>query len=346
MRAESHPLLEQPSGARGGCVVCGSDASVTLCGSDSIRAQQRYLERFHRGRLRRRRAGDAALADRASFTQDDPSPVLACTQCGQVYRARRPDPQQAAETYAEDTYGEERLNALFTAQLEQFRAKLPQVARVLAMARPRVVEVGSFVGGFLAAAGEQGWEARGIDPGEEVTAFCGRRGLWVERTTAPQAPITDGTIDCVAIWNTFDQLPDPRPTLRAAVRWLRPGGLLIIRVPNGAAFRHAWQLSQRLPSGLRSPLLAAMAWNNLLTFPYLQGYNIGSLDRVCRLVGVHRVALVPDTLVRLADAQSTVWATAEERVVKLLWGGLARRAPEHAPWFDAYYRRSALPAPS
>jgi SAM-dependent methyltransferase len=339
-------LFEPPSGAGrpgSGCVVCGGEATVELCSSESIRAQQRYLERFHRGRLRRRRSGDAALADRASFTQDAASPVVACTQCGQVYRARRPDAQQAEETYAQDTYGEQRLDALFAAQVEQFRAKLPQVARVLAMARPRVVEIGSFVGGFLAAAGEQGWEARGIDPGEEVTDFCRRRGLWVERTIAPEAPITDGTIDCVAIWNTFDQLPDPRPTLRAAVRWLRPGGLLIIRVPNGAAFRYAWQLSQRLPSSLRSPLLAAMAWNNLLTFPYLQGYTIGSLDRLCRLVGVHRVALVPDTLVRLADAQSTLWAAAEERAVKLLWRGLAARAPEHAPWFDAYYRRSALP---
>ncbi|MDX2169459.1 MAG: methyltransferase domain-containing protein [Deltaproteobacteria bacterium] len=325
-----------------GCVVCGSTRRLCIADGATIRAQQRYLEEFHARRLRRRRrADDAALADRASFTQDEASAVVACAACGHMYRARQPDPEQAEETYAEDTYGEERLAALFAAQLEQFRAKLPDAAGVIGRTAPRVVEIGSFVGGFLAAAGERGWSALGIDPGEEVTAFCRRRGLQVERTTAPEASLPDAAADAVAVWNTFDQLPDPHPTLRAALRWLRTDGVLIVRVPNGEAFRQAWRLSERLPPALRPALLAAMAWNNLLSFPYLQGYTVASLDRLCAGIGLRRVALLPDTLVRLADAQSTAWAHGEERVLKLAWGAVARLAPRLSPWFDAYYRRQS-----
>lgn len=320
--------------------MCGSDCPLTIASGATIRAQQHYLQDFHARRLRRRRRDDPALADRASFTQDEPSAVVACAGCGHVYRARRPDPDQIEETYAEDTYGRERLDGLFATQLEQFRAKLPRAARVIGRTAPQVIEVGSFVGGFLAAAGERGWSAMGIDPGEEVSAFCRSRDLHVERTTAPDAPVPDAAVDAVAIWNTFDQLPDPYPTLRAVQRWLRADGILIVRVPNGAAFRNAWALAERLPPALRPPLLAAMAWNNLLSFPYLQGYTVASLDRLCGGIGLRRVALVADTLVRLADAQSTAWARIEERALKLGWGALATAVPKQAPWFDAYYRRS------
>jgi SAM-dependent methyltransferase len=324
---------------RQGCIVCGGTEQAVLCTADAIAAQQRYLEQFHRRRLRRARgADDPALADRAAFTQDEPVAIVACRACGHVYRAERPRSADAVETYAEDEYGAARLAALFASQREQFRAKMPRLRGLLAPAVPRLVEIGSFVGGFLAAAREQGWPALGIDPGDEVGRFCRAKGLSVETTTAPAAAIAAGSVDGVAIWNTFDQLPDPRPTLAAAVRWLRPGGLLAIRVPNGAAFRAAAHAVAALPAATRPPLLAAMAWNNLLTFPYLQGYTVASLDRLLAEIGARRVALDADVLTRLADAQNTAWAAAEERALKLGWRAIGRLAPRRAPWFDAYYR--------
>ena len=332
---------------RCGCVVCGGTRQARICSAGDIAAQHRYLERFHRRRLRRaRRSGDPALADRADFTQDDAVAVVACADCGHVYRAWRPRPAEGAETYAEDHYGAPRLTALFDSQLEQFRAKLPRLRALLDVERPRVIEIGSFVGGFLAAAGEAGWSAIGVDPGVEVARFCRTRGLRVEQTTAPEAAIAADAADCVAIWNTFDQLPDPRPTLAAALRWLRPGGLLAIRVPNGDAFRATWHAARLLPRPLRTPLLAAMAWNNLLTFPYLQGYTVDSLDRLLTTAGARRVALDPDVLTRLADEQNTAWAAAEERATKLAWRAVSRLTPRWAPWFDAYYRRRECPPPA
>jgi hypothetical protein len=149
----------------------------------------------------------------------------------------------------------------------------------------------------------------------------------------------------VAIWNTLDQIPDPGPTLAAARRLLRPGGLLAVRVPNGDCFR-------RLAAGLRhlaGPwnrwLRTLMAWNNLLAFPYLHGYSVRALGCLLARHGFEQIAVCPDTLVRLSDGQTAAWAAWEERALKglcRLAAGIEARLPDStlatAPWFDAYYR--------
>ena len=319
------------------CVVCGGAARELICSAADVRAQNDYRYRFHRRRLRpaRERRGENALADRAEFTQDYITDIVGCLDCGLLLRDPRPRASAVLAAYRHDEYGAQRLAALFDAQLQTFRIKARGLQRYLTSPRPFVVEVGSFVGGFLAAAQELGWQAVGLDPGAEVDEFCRAKGLQVYRTVAEQAPIEPASVDCVAIWNTFDQLPDPRPTLAAARRWLRPGGTLVLRVPNGSAFRGAMRLRRVLP--FDTPLLTALAWNNLLGFPYLYGYAAAALDRLLADFAFTRRALQPDTLVRLADQETTTWGAWEERLLKTLWGAAASFDPDIAPWFDAYY---------
>jgi SAM-dependent methyltransferase len=337
------PEVEAP------CVVCGAGGRELVCSEAQLRAQTAYLHQFHRRRLRpaRERRSDHPLADRAEFTQDYTTDVVACRGCGLVLRDPRPPARDVLEAYAADEYGKARLTAMFESQLQSARGKLRQLRRrIRRSASPRVIEIGSFVGGFLAAAGELGWHAVGVDPGEEVVAFCRGKGLQVYQTAAAEAAIAKRSADCVAIWNTFDQLPDPRPTLAAARRWLRADGLLVIRVPNGDVFRAAMRLRAGLP--FDGPLMAALAWNNLLGFPYLYGYSPRTLDRLVAGFGFARQSVQPDTLVRLADADTAPWAAWEERMLKGLWRSVARLDLRIAPWFDVYYRSTrneALRAP-
>jgi SAM-dependent methyltransferase len=323
------------------CAVCGRDAQEVVCRESEVRAQLAYLERFHRRRLRPMRKGsaEAALADRADFTQDYTTDIVRCSACGLVFREARPRASEVAAAYEHDRYGRERLEALFDSQLELFRGKTERLERVLSTRRPRMVEIGSFVGGFLGAARERGWDAVGVDPGEEVAEFCRERGFAVLQSTAAEAPIGEGEADLVAIWNTFDQIPEPRPTLTAVRRWLRPNGILAVRVPNGECFRRAIAALRRTPPPFRGPLLAAMAWNNLLAFPYLHGHSVATLDRLLAPFDLARVAVDPDTLTRLADERTRLWAAWEERLSKAVWRALAKAAIAEPPWLDAYYRR-------
>jgi len=323
------------------CVVCGSNQHQLVSSAAEVQAQLEYLRAFHRRRLEpaAARRDDGALADRADFTQDYVTDIVSCDPCGLVFRDPRPPAAAVTAAYAHDEYGAERLAALFDSQLELFRPRIDILRRMLGAQRsPSIVEVGSFVGGFLAAAREQGWNPVGIDPGAEVVEFCRRRGLMVHRSTAADAPIAPQSTDCVAIWSTFDQLPDPRPTLQVVRKWLRPGGLLAVRVPNGACYRSAIATLRRQRSAVRGPLLAAMAWNNLLAFPYLHGYSIATLNQLLEQFGFSCVALHADTLTRLADSQTKGWAVWEERLLKSAWGLAGRLRPEIAPWFDAYFR--------
>jgi SAM-dependent methyltransferase len=327
------------------CSVCGESRHAVVCPAEEVRSHLGYLRRFHRRRLRPG-APAAALADRAEFTQDDDTDIVACRTCGLVFRNPRPTDEAVARAYSADTYDRERLEALFIAQLELYR---PKARRLSGWLQPgaRVVEVGSFVGGFLAAGRERSWEMLGVDPGEEVAGFCRERGLRVIQGRLTDVTLAEGSVDAVAIWNTLDQLPDPELTLAAACQLVRRGGVLALRVPNGACFRWSSAWIRRLPGPLDGWLRAAMAWNNLLAFPYLHGYTVPTLDRLMLRHGMRRIAVSGDTLARLADAQTKRWAAWEEEVLKLLWRAAARLEGSRrssrlivAPWLDAYYRRA------
>ena len=331
------------------CTVCGAHARTTILGAEAIAAQLRWLEDFHRRRLKpealRRRA---ALEDRASFTQDEPRAIVGCRACGLVFRHPRRDPRAVEHDYAEDRYGTERLQTLFATQADAYDAKLALLGRLVGgRRRPRVLEVGSFVGAFLSAAGAAGWDAFGVDPGAEVVAFCRGRGLTVQRGTVADVALPPASLDVVAVWNTFDQIAEPRATLAAVSRMVRAGGVLALRVPNGRYFADAVAHLRTDAAFVCRARLLALAWNNLLGFPYLNGYAVGTLDRLVAPHGFERVVAVPDTLVRLADDDTRASAALEERCVKLacalVWRrqipGPARLA--QAPWLDLYYRRAS-----
>ncbi|HYC56016.1 MAG TPA: class I SAM-dependent methyltransferase [Candidatus Binatia bacterium] len=328
------------------CTVCGSGGRRIIASSRDLEVQRRFLRMFHRRRLRAEASPDTALEERADFTQDYATNIVACTRCGLIFRDPRPEAGAIAAAYAQDTYGAERLDALFQSQVELFRPKAALLTRLLGSRKdPVVIEIGSFVGGFLVAAREHGWSAFGIDPGEEVADFCDARGLSVLREDVDACVFPTDAADCVAIWNTFDQLPDPHPTLRSVRKILRPGGILAVRVPSGPCFEHAMRALRRWPVSLHAPLLSALAWNNLLSFPYLHGYSPQTLDRLMSPYGLERVHFDPDVLTRLADETNRPWAVWEERVLKTAWLAAAKAAPgraeELAPWFDAYYRLAA-----
>ena len=319
-----------------------------VCSSGEVEAQIRFLREFHRRRLRNPTASD--LQDRVEFTQEYVTDIVACRGCGLLCRSPRPPAGAITGAYSEDRYGHEHLSSEFELQRQWSQSKVRSLASRLqsrSSVQPLVVEVGCFVGGFLAAGGERGWRMSGVDPGKEVAAFCRDQGFEVFCGTLIEAPIEPGTIDAVAIWNTFDQLPNPDSTLAAARQILHEHGLLVVRVPNGSCFRRlvAWQ--KRLAAPLKNGVGAALAWNNLLGFPYVYGYTLRTMDELLARHGFARLATCPDTLMTLANRESTQWAHWEERLVK--WGCLTMAHVEQAwdeseyhlaPWLDIYYRVS------
>jgi len=131
---------------------------------------------------------------------------------------------------------------------------------------------------------------------------------------------------------------------------LRPGGVLIIRIPNGECFRWAVTRMRTLPWPLTNWLRATLAWNNLLAFPYLYGYSVRTVDRLLRSYGFTPVAVHGDTLMQLGDQQTKTWALVEESMLKSFCRFTAMiekcfppSQMKLVPWLDVYYQL-ALPS--
>jgi SAM-dependent methyltransferase len=307
------------------CDACGGVAADEVASAAELASQADHARRFHRARLARR--SRAALEERASFTHDYATRLLACRACDLVYRSPRPAADAVLRAYEGERYARERLPQMIASQRALFRPRTRALARALGRGA-RVLEVGSFVGGFLREARDAGLECVGLDPSEQLVELCLREGLHVlpetleEFTTRRTLP----RYDAIAIWSTFDQLPKPRAALTAALRVLRPGGLLLLRFPHGVCY--ARLIAER------ARFVRTLAWNNLLGFPYLHGYGVRSLDRLAGSFGLTRTRVVGDTLGTMADHHYRLWARWEERIVKVAERRKCRSDLGLAPWLD------------
>jgi SAM-dependent methyltransferase len=110
----------------------------------------------------------------------------------------------------------------------------------LAMLRPllapgaSLLDVGAGRGRFVISALEAGYDARGIEPSPRGTPD---RGL--ERAAVEEADMPEGSLDAVTVWHVLEHLRDPLGALSLIHRWLRPGGALLVGVPNLASAQ-AW----------------------------------------------------------------------------------------------------------
>lgn len=311
-----------------------------------MREMAQAARTFHRARLAS--TAPAELEERAAFTREDDVCLVECEACGLILRY--PQPSGSVEKYAEDRYPDARLAEMIASQKALYRKKVPILRRMLRNSQPaRIVEVGSFVGGFLELARSAGWRGIGVDPNPQLAESCGSRGLAVFRGTLETfaAHERPGSADAITIWNTFDQITEPEATLAAAAALLRSRGVLAVRVPHGRYFRRL-QLRRDRSHGPRRRLIDAMlAWNNLLSFPYARGYGIESLQHVVIPHGFEVAMVKGDVLGLLAGRATTGVGRVEERTVKHLQAlSIATPSVQHpgdlsaAPWLDFYFRRT------
>ncbi len=313
------------------CPVCDGVESREIANAGAVREEIEALWAFHTARL------DAAtpparLADRVAFSQRPPVRIVECVECGLVFRNPRERAWELEAIYAGEAVEPEALKALFATQRDAYRAQAARLADVAGKDRGTGLEVGSYVGGFLAAAAEVGWEFEGLDVNEGAAAFALERGFTV--TIGDLDVIGDERrFHAVAFWNCFDQLPDPRAAAARARRLLQPGGTIAIRVPNGGFYA---TLRPAMRGFLAPAVRALLAHNNLLTFPYRHGFTLSSLRRLLRAEGFEVVRARGDTLVPIADEWTKRWAAIEERAVKRLLRGLGVAGAEVMPWIEVY----------
>jgi hypothetical protein len=317
------------------CIVCSSSDAQELVSADDAKAEIEQLWEYHQKRLEPD-IPTSHLMDRVAFSQRAPLRLVRCDDCGLVYRNPVERATEVAEIYEEEGPDASVLRALHDTQRSAYDAQAARLTEIFGR-RGTGIEVGSYVGAFLAAARDGGWQFTGVDVNAETNAFTRSLGFQVDDGTIESLD-AERRADVVAFWNCLDQLADPPSAVRSARTHLASGGMLAVRVPNGACYAAFQPL---LGSPLAGVAREWLAQNNLLGFPYRYGFTPTALTRLVERNGMRVEQVVGDVLVPIADRWTKRWAAVEERIVKRVIGAGARISRGDrplAPWFELYAR--------
>jgi len=165
--------------------------------------------------------------------------VLRCGACGLARTTPAPAPERMERYYPAAYYG--------AASARRFPAVVEALQRALYGARARAVErlaggtgrvldVGCGRGFLLDAFRRRGWAVQGTELDDRSAAHAREvLGLQVHTGPAEAWPWREGHFDAVVFWHVLEHLAEPRLALERARRLLRPGGVLMVGVPNFAS---------------------------------------------------------------------------------------------------------------
>jgi SAM-dependent methyltransferase len=98
-----------------------------------------------------------------------------------------------------------------------------------------VLDIGAGPGRLVSALNAAGYRAAGIEPSRRSTALAHQAGVPVERSDLFDH--ADSGLDAAVMWHVLEHVDDPPAGLVTVRAWLRPGGLLLVGVPNLASLQ-------------------------------------------------------------------------------------------------------------
>lgn len=174
-----------------------------------------------------------------------PAPLFRCDACTFVQLAGDVDPALYGDAYFASYAGGDYL-AEEPQRRHESRIRLDLLAQV-APARGRLLEVGAAAGFLLDEARAAGWQGVGIEPNDAMAAHArDALGLDVRSGRLGEVPLEPASFDAACAFHVVEHLDAPLDALRAVHDALRPGGHVLVEVPNArsAAARRlgaAWQ---------------------------------------------------------------------------------------------------------
>lgn len=235
-----------------------------------------------------------------------------CGSCGLVFadRATWRDPYAANDYYDPANQPAQSYPLKITATE---RDRISSVRRVIQGGR--LLDFGGGIGRTALAAREVGFDAVVLEDSNKAVSD-GRAHHpeieWIEGRAIPDS-IADGSLDGITLFHVLEHLPDPRAVLAQIHRKLRPGGLLLIEVPN-------WGSHTRRLRGLR--------WLFVLDH-HVNHFTAASLTRLVEKAGFQRCAVEFRRTFAINEAQS--WKEPLKKVLCLLGFGEILRCSFRKP---------------
>ena len=244
--------------------------------------------------------------------------VYRCTRCGLGFLDPRPGQNELQELY---------LSSYFRDQYDEgVEPGSPEMARRLSQESHRVrffrklkkkgtiLDIGCGMGYFLLACRNYGYHVEGFDISGDAAAYVkGKLEIPVRTGNMKSLPYGEGSFDIITMWHFLEHTPDPRAYLKKTWEWLKPGGLLVVEVPNYEGTDaiktwdnwKGWQLPYHLYHFTEKSLcdmLSQYGFQTVRKKDYLSEYVKESLDKnilmrpfarlIARCYSGHSVAVV------------------------------------------------------
>ena len=170
------------------------------------------------------------------------APVVVCAQCGLGRFDPMPPPDVVRALYPDEYYGEpgRKFQPLIEGLVRLVGARhIGFLSRDLAPGA-RVLDVGCGRGVLLSSLADRGFEICGTELSAEAVRGADERAEIRIASRLQDADFDAESFDQVIIWHVFEHLDDPRGTLTEILRILKPGGRLVIAVPNFGSAQARW----------------------------------------------------------------------------------------------------------
>lgn len=164
--------------------------------------------------------------------------LVRCTECNLVYLDPRPAPDEMPAYYPPE-YQEamrEVARDVRKSRIGRIAIQMIRRNRVAPLPAPgRVLDVGCASGDYLLALRREGWDVHGIEIDDGAAEYAREKlGLPVRTGRAEEAlsGFPDDHFEAVTMWHVLEHLYDPAQALREVHRILKPGGTLLLELPN------------------------------------------------------------------------------------------------------------------
>lgn len=156
-------------------------------------------------------------------------------RAGQSYLETQPVPENLDAYYKSDAYlsHTDAKDSLF-AKAYQFVKQITLRQKVRSIGRPipeknALLDFGAGTGDFLQVAKNKGWRVCGVEPNEQARRLAKQKGVDLFPSLTE---FKSEQFDVITLWHVLEHIPNLEECLEQLQVLLKPGGVLVIAVPN------------------------------------------------------------------------------------------------------------------
>ena len=175
------------------------------------------------------------------FLSQEDFEVFECEHCHLLFTDPRPTPDKIGAYYQSDEYYSHQQNnqgliPRIYEFVKSFNVKRKVNLALTHLPQGKLLDIGCGVGDFLLQVKHNGWTVAGIEPSDDAKNIAQQRLGFRPMDPSESANLEDGSFDVITLWHVLEHIDDLKSQISELSRLLKPGGRLVIALPNFQSF--------------------------------------------------------------------------------------------------------------